>query len=1095
MNMRKIISIILTLAIAASIMPISMATPNFDEWGNAVDELFYSETNNVDVEIDTSNMSGKYYVLYPIYAENDISWDRLQNDGHDDVTITADGDDTETINDICLNVSGLWVLSSSGAYDGTTYPKYYFWVNGTEYFTIDLTNDEITYGSDENITITVTQSNGSAAGCWIDIYHENGEQILHVYRSDGILDEIDWTIDQLEWAGEYTVHAYRDVDDQVVHPYTSCYNSEYNASEYNGGVSYNYTNCGAWDPPEHVSEKKTIIVNTGEPEVTFYDKDVYWSFDGTINISTNIENLNVTILNDDYEDVTSYLNIDITGKDILISNNATENITTGGWGRDALGNTYGGNGTWKAYLFNDIDCDGIEEWNTTAKFKVLSPVSVQWEWIDDDGATSDNDKDSIIPRIPDITEIPIDVQFQIIGNDHSFYGDLSSNPVEDYGENITITGDALFLSTKSLDDFPGVSYLNGNWTVPIIPTMAAQGGKITFNVEWEDYGSFRQDLLIGGSEYNGSVVEIVPNTFVIDEELTVSVDVFGPLGTGYPISHANVELWWLNDDGTKEDTNINETNRPDNPGENTYSFIVTKDEQHNGLTTLPRKLMAYVSVDNLGCGYAAATMMPMSDLQVSVSQSTIMAGEKTKFNINVTKGNNTEPDGNIQVEFYDTVGEKINLNADFGSLRDSDLDNDENILDDYILIPGIYTLYAYNATHDSTGHNATFEVKAVDVSCDLGVFIWNVDDNITATFTVLYNEVNVNGTLKVLNMTDRGDYYSVWVKNGETQFDVVNGTAKVIVSANYLPNDKFLENLTFEFSPDSRYSQFAEASGIIPVKVADIAVSPKALPFNIVSNLEITVTGRGTGLPNVFVGIDVPGIPTTLETDTDTNGKAIFAFKAPTTGKIIIMIENRTSDKTVLVTSWSLYIDAPIQVKEGETFTIQIRNGSMNGNEITEALVEFAGSTKTETYTFTTPSVSSDIEYTMSAALEGYVPASVNILVTNVPVLSIIVEKVNITIGSDGGTFTVTVANDEGVAIIGATIIFNEKEYTSSAGGIATLNIPKEEGNYEIIAYKNGFESSSPISITAIKQQTPGFEIIVFIGALAVALILLRRRR
>ena len=1091
MNMKKIMSIIWTLAIVASIMPVTTATtPNFDEWGNAVDELFYDEINHVDVEIDTSNMpNDTYYVLYPIYAENDISWDQLKDGSNSDVSLVVDGDDTVTIEDIALNISGLWVLSSSGAYDGLTHPGYYFWVNGTEYFTIDLTNDEVTFGDDENITITVTKGNGSEAACWIDIYHENGNQILHEYRSDGILDSIDWTISELEWVGEYIVHAYRDVDDQFVHPYISCYNSEYD-----GNKSYNYTNCGSWDPPEHVSEKKTITMNTGEPKVTFYDDDVYWSFDGEINISVDVENLNVIVLNDDYENITSYLDINISGKDIIISNSDNETAATGGWGRDALGNIYGENGTWRAYLFNDTNCDGIEEWNTTARFKVLSPVPIQWEWMDDDGATSNNNKDSVIPRIPNINEIPLNIQFQIIGNDHSFYGDLSSNPVEDYGKNITLTGDALFLSTETLDDFVGVSYLNGMWTVPIIPTMSVKGGKISFHVEWEGYGSLEQDLLIGGSEYNGSIVEITPNTFVIDEELTVSVNVFGPLGTEYPISNADVELWWLNDDGTK-DIKINETDRPDDPGTNTYSFVVTKNDQHDGLATLPRELMAYVNVVNIGCGYAAATMMPMSDLHVSVSQDTIMAGEKTVFDIIVTHENNSEPEGNIQVEFYDADGEKVDLNSDFGSLRDSDLDGAENNLDDYILIPGVYTLYAYNATHDSTGHNATLEVKAVDVSCNLSIFIWNIDDKESAEFTVLYNRNNVNGTLKVLNMSDEGDYYSVWVENGETQFNVINGTATIVVSADYLPNDKFLENLTFEFSPDSQGSKFAEANGVIPVKVADVSVFPNALPFNVVANLEITVTGRNVGLANVLVGIDVPGIPTTLETNTDENGKAKFAFEAPTTGKIIITIENRTSDKTVLVTAWSLYIDAPIQVNEKEVFTIYVRNGSINGEEITSAVVEFAGHTEVSEYTFTAPSVSSDIEYTMKATLEGHVSASVKIMVTNVPVLFVIVENVNITIDTSGKTFTVTIANDEGSAIIGATVIFNGKEYISSAGGVAVLDVPEEEGNYEIIAHKDGFESSSVVSITAIKQDTPGFEVIVFIASLCIAFILLRKRR
>ena len=107
---------------------------------------------------------------------------------------------------------------------------------------------------------------------------------------------------------------------------------------------------------------------------------------------------------------------------------------------------------------------------------------------------------------------------------------------------------------------------------------------------------------------------------------------------------------------------------------------------------------------------------------VEVSKNTIMAGQKTKFYVNVSvvdsSGNTTGyPDSsNLQVAIYNETGSRVTLegNTDFGSIQDTDLDEINNSINEYILQPGIYTLYAYNNTHDSEGYNATLEVKAVD---------------------------------------------------------------------------------------------------------------------------------------------------------------------------------------------------------------------------------------------------------------------------------------------------------------------------------------------------------------------------------------------
>lgn len=1095
----KIISIMVILTLVLSI-PIVVeeveAVPGNDDWGIAVDKLTYDSNTYVNVEIDTTSLNiDDYYVLYPIYNENQILWEKVIAGGSPvelEVTDNSSGATNTLSSSILLNVSGMWVLSLSGSYNGS-YPVDFFWVNSTEEYDLQITKTEVTYNEEESITITVTKNDSSVA-CWIDLIREfDGEKIFHRYEPDGVYE---FTSDKMEYAGNYTVQAYRDIDDQYECGYDE--GKGYYDFEYGSDLTitdYNYSNCGPYDPPEYIADSKQIISKANEPEVTLDKNKVYWSFNDKINITFEDfdEVLDVRITNSGDEDVTCYFDIDVTDEFVAVSNSDKANISIGGWGRDAVGDTYGDNGTWHICLFLDIDGDGTEEWNKTVDFKVLSAEDIQWFWIDDDGSISTDDKDGIIPEIPDINNQPLEVKFQIIGNDHSLFGEGSSTPVIDFGRNITISGCSLF--TGRLDRIPGVSYFDGTWTVLLTPIMSVADKTIDFKVDWEGYGTFTESLSVGGSDLNGTVVKISPTSFVIDENVTLVVTVFGPLGNEYPICNADVDLYWLDADGVHSSL-INSTNKPDESGKNVYSFEFNITEQ-NEATTTPRNIIAYAEVNNIGNGYAKTVMKPKSDFTVNISKDTLMAGMKTEFEINVRIGENKpdESDG-VTIEFYDEEGELINLNNEFGSIKSYDVNKVSNSLDDYILIPGTYTIYAYNDTHDSMGHNATLVVESVNVSCSISPFIWNYDEDISATFTVKYDGSLVNGTLRIYNMKDMGSYYRVWNDTGNSalSFNVEDG--KVIVhniTADTIPSGK--ENLTFKFRPSVPGSEFAKVDDVVQVKVADVTPSPRYISYNQLAQVEITVTGRGTLLNGVNVGLKVPGISTMLEEETADDGIAQFAFMPLTIGKIEIFVEGRETDEIIEITAWSLEIIVPSQVDEKKPFTVIIKDD--DGQAEKDVTVTFNGvPIKTNAngeVVFTAPAVPLSISYQITANKDGFMPKEKDVVVRNIRELKIISSVREVIVGEH---FTLTIADDEGRAVIGAKVEFNGKEYISETQGLVKLVAPEEPKNYTAsVTFEDYIGTEISIKVKAEPTKTPGFELLTLVVSIGIAFVLLRKRK
>jgi hypothetical protein len=145
--------------------------------------------------------------------------------------------------------------------------------------------------------------------------------------------------------------------------------------------------------------------------------------------------------------------------------------------------------------------------------------------------------------------------------------------------------------------------------------------------------------------------------------------------------------------------------------------------------------------------------------------------------------------------------------------------------------------------------------------------------------------------------------------------------------------------------------------------------------------------------------------------------------------------------------------------------------------------------------TFTAPEVTSDRSYTIEASKEGYAPdpTTLSVRVINVPKLTIAVDG---EIGL-GQTFEVAIAKDTGDPVVGATITFDGKTYTTKAGGVVTITAPDTAGDYVITASFGAFkEATFTVTITDTGAGgIPGFEVLTLLVALGVAFILLRRRR
>jgi len=1020
------------------------------------------------------------------------------------------------------------------------------------------------------------------------------------------------------------------------------YNETYGASQAKNASDswlstaskYNWAFCGPWDPPEHNVTQQRIAVksNTLSTSVT-ENSTVYYGFDGSVNItvrerangpkllSNDNGKLRVEIWDDDNENVTSQFYIKRSSTATPTRNAGTIDVShvhdgagyilinMTKWGinqshNGATGTTewFGNNGTWDLIIIYDHNQDRVdyhktygddnvpysEEFNKTVNWKVRKAPTAQFKWIDDDGSittTSTENTDGVIPYIPPVASVPLDVEFKVLDQLSGTFGDLDSEKhsgkcisVRECAENITISGNTLF--TGKLSDFPGfglgngatIGYSGGIWSVPIIPTMSSGGGSITFRITAYNT-SITKTLQVGGSKYaqNGSIIEIQggKDSFMIDQEnQTITVSVTNA-DTGAANTYGYLYLYYIDDGATAANGGTGTAANACNPIEahqvkkgitnsgGTYTFWFNQTQQTTNQTTAgfgsakaPRNLTVYFSGPggaNQYNGYALIQMDPVNDLEVHLSQNTIMAGyEYDGFTFSCDKaGNSTDTprdktaDKNaFYMKIYDSDHNDVTTTL-FSSVIDqaTDLNGAYSFSFDslYATEPGTYTVYAYNNTHNTKDYNATLEVKPVVVSCDKNPFVWKADKNISATFTATYNGSITNGSLVIDNMTDKGSYNKTWANcsfdgnsdaAGNTSLEIDStyidkGVVTVSdITADTLHPTLSKQYITFWWKPvqsdgnDGQYAKckFDDGSGTLKnymeVQIPSVTPDPQYIPLGRTTRVYTTVTGRGTNLENVFVRLHGCGYDKNSTSDVD--GRVQFSVSPSTTGNISIDVgqEGRTLAKTmVYVTSWVLDVSTDkVEVNEGNTFTITaMKEGTTEYAEGATVTISGIGTGTTDANgqaTFTAPSVTSDRTFTVVVEKVGYAPEPnpPTVTVINIPKLTITLSGDTDDDGNYISPITIAVSNDVGTLITGATVTITGTDGTATTkttvDGQVTFTVTHGEAKqYTIDATFGGFEAASTETITIKAAGTPGFELLTLVAALGVALILLRRRR
>ena len=735
--------------------------------------LVYDADTPLDIDVNTTKLKTgiSYFLYYPSYSRSgstyNLSWYPYYSSGgvQKSITVTAPGTD-ETLSGIYLNRSGLWTLGRGEGnitMDGRNWSRFnntawsWFWVNTSTTYAMTVSPDEVYYGNNETVTVNVRNAAGDLTYSWVDIRFETNESVVPSFPKEaaspnGIVNfSTSWET-RLRWAGNYTVVAWYDSLDQPL--YTTLgygYNSTFGeAAAINGSAEqYDYDVCGPWDPPEYNTSyySRKIACYPGVPTTAIDNETMYWNFTGAINLTVknyddgNISLLNCSVWNGNDENVTANVTVDNSNV-----SNGWITINSSNWGRNytytafdggpyetGAGHQYGENGTWYAILWWDRNGDvdhtdpltrgWYEEWNTTVYFTVASAPKLQWKWIDDDGVNtnypaSSKNNDGEIPIVPDRAQQPLNIRFQIISNEHVYYGDAAGSDAlapSEKGKNITVSGDALFLSEKTLDKLPGVSYSAGTWTVPLTPTMALNGGEITLTVSWSGKGTLTETLSIGGTGLNGSIVTISPTEFTIGENVTLTVTVTG--ATGYPYPNAQVWLYYVHN-GNRTLVSMGKGLIDfKNGGGNTngeYTFLVNTTQQTTNQTNkgaystilAPRNISAYVKLYVGGAvsnvyGYALTTMKAKKDLKVTMEPNSVMAGQKIKkiyFNTTVidSDGNVTgyPADSDLKVRIFNATD--ADVTASIGSLSTTDTDGNDNktATNEYLQKPGTYTVYA-----------------------------------------------------------------------------------------------------------------------------------------------------------------------------------------------------------------------------------------------------------------------------------------------------------------------------------------------------------------------------------------------------------------
>jgi hypothetical protein len=984
---------------------------------------------------------------------------------------------------ITFNRAGMWIFGTGT--NPTTYAGY-IWVNTSTNYTISLSKTTLIFGSTDSIDITVNEG-GSPVASMIAVLDPLNNTIYHAYRAAGAAASLDQT--DLTSAGDYRVLAYKDMDSFKVAYYYgdedgNAYNASY-GSNYTGMfptvTNYDWNTQGPWDPPEANATETTFTVDTGVPTMTLTNTTLYWGYYARIDV--NITNSTGKGL-DDVDSVilrkgNTYYTTEFTSYIDTFGNAGNYSIIFPAWTESSAG-IWGDplvNGTWYVVFGWDKNSDGTYEWNTSKSFTISGahpPVRI--ELVDPSKGKIDNTPAYLFGGVTPT----VDIVFSILGRNltgpRAYYGDQTET--EDWN-NISVTGDILF---PICEDTLVHSGTRGNWTATVTPTKP--NSVITITIDWpgDDNGTATKTVTV----VNGTNVATSISRFTIGQDVNFTVTATD--ADGMPLKYANVTLVW--EESATVQNMTTGTNAVGKGKDGVYSFWI----KHKWMpASAPANLTIMVRSQTSGgfWGYAAIMVERNHDMVMNLTPTTGYAGDGTQYDTSVglTAGGHPANSG-LTIAIYNNTGAELTPDG-------WPITGKYNPSAQEINLPGgTYTLFAFNDTHDSAGHNATLVISNYTVASSPSVLAWKVDNETNMTFQV---NPSANGSLRLQNMSSNpkgailGENTTVDIIDGVGTLESVNATD--------------LGNVTFFFTPEKGSEQ--PAIGLLRVTTATATPSPANIYINEATTVVITVTHPATNAPiaGVWVSLDRNGttnfssvlskVPSGKKTDAA--GQATFAVNAQASGNVTIYIENVTDPDNQFVivaggrSPMAIILTSPT-VNEGQQFTADIKSGSQLVTGVT-VTITYAGATTTTTtghITLTAPTVTTNIPYTIAATAVGYADASAQITVLNVPKLIIAVLTTDIKAGQD---FEIAVADDSGAPIIGATVTLQGTTVRTGAGGVATLKAPTTQGDYTLTATFGTYEQFSQTITVGPAGGIPGFELITLIVAIGIAFILIRRRR
>ena len=1102
------------------------------------------------------NLSGGSAALMKWYEEV-YTVDASLNPTSTPYTLTPPGDGSVVTPSgaIVLDRAGLWVWSASGVINGSQEISIasYFWVNTSTAYTITIEDSSsIYFGDDVTKTITVKEGD-NALSCWVDLLDPQGNTVFHGSATDGTYSF--GTKYNITQAGDYTIKAYKDLDygggstsaflntyyDETDGTYTVAqtknqdsgyagynetraygrnFSSSLNTTLNTTGDYWYYNLCGPWDPPEKNATLKTFNVATGEPNLLLTNtSSIYWGLGLRVDINaTNDAGIGITGGSILLYDGNDYYTGNNSG-DFTFTNNHLQFawVNETGLGNytleiprvktEAPANNYNWstltNGSWYIIFYKNIAGNALDEWNSTTNYylsieSTTPPVRIV---IDNDGDSTTTagtlfDKKVNVPAYVALADTPhYDVLFTIYGTSLSGTKAYYGNDAWEDGSDITIAGDVLEVPTVDNGKLTYIS--NGQWKAEITPTKP--GGSITFTINWEgdDNGSASQTINI----INGTYVTPNIDVFYYGDETYLTVTVKDKNDDLQ--KYSTVYIYWTNSYGiiyTALNNTVGDGVTTGKGAEGQYTFKILGTSTDLGVSA-PRNLT--IAAKTAGTvapyehwGYAMVNMEKKHSMMVNATPTTAYSGVNTQYTISVRKtdGTTIESVSGLNVKLYDIDGNLISGTDGWAYSGDDDF---SSATQKRHLPGGVYQVYAYNTTHDSKDHNTTLTITNYSITCSPSVLAWLIDTDTNVTFQVT---PTANGTLFVQNMSGTPDVAITGVTAASVP--IVNGIGTV-----ESVNATTLGNLTFHFRPTGGSEE--DADGLLRVTTATATANPSTIYINEATFVTITITHPATGvvLDDVRVGLDhgkalnetvLAKLPD--DAHTDVNGQVTFSVTSEASGDVVIYIENETDpDNEFVITSaarktMTLDLSDP-SVNELGTFTVSAK---YNDVLITDATVtiKFGGETKTTstgTLELTAPAVATTVDYKITATAPGYSTATETIKVVNVPSLKITLTGTKGTDGKYSSPVTVTVSDDTGGLVTGATVTFGGQTLTT-VNGQASIAITAETSGV-VTATFTGFKDATTESITIKPAGVPGFELLTLVAALGVAFILLRRRQ